>query len=154
MVMFLVEALFLAKSYHNLHLPVSSHGRRVRDPFGATFEREREVAQSCPTLCDPMDCSLPSSSVLGIFQAIVLEWIAISFFKGSSQLRDRTQVSCILDRRFTVWATRGATFINTLIPFMRNLPLKSNYFPKPGIPSSSGVRNWHSKFGETQIFRP
>ena len=37
-----------------------------------------EVAQSCPTLCDPMDCSLPSSSVHGIFQAIVLEWIAIS----------------------------------------------------------------------------
>ena len=38
-----------------------------------------EVAQSCPTICDPMDCSLPSSSVHGIFQAIVLEWIAISF---------------------------------------------------------------------------
>ena len=42
-------------------------------------EREREVTQSCPTLCDPMDCSLPGSSVHGIFQAIVLEWIAISF---------------------------------------------------------------------------
>ena len=40
-----------------------------------------EVAQSCPTLCDPMDCSLPGSSVHGIFQAIVLEWIAISFSK-------------------------------------------------------------------------
>ena len=38
-----------------------------------------EVAQSCPALCDPMDCSLPGSSVQGIFQAIVLEWIAISF---------------------------------------------------------------------------
>ena len=114
----------------------------------------KSLSQSCPTLCDSMDCSLLGSFVQGNFQAIVLEWIAISFFKGSSQLRDRTQVSCILDRRFTVWATRGATFINTLIPFMRNLPLKSNYFPKPGIPSSSGVRNWHSKFGETQIFRP
>ena len=42
-------------------------------------ESESEVAQSCPTLCDPMDCSLPGSSVHGIFQAIVLEWIAISF---------------------------------------------------------------------------
>ena len=41
------------------------------------FESESEVAQSCPTLCDPMDCSLPGSSVHGIFQAIVLEWIAI-----------------------------------------------------------------------------
>ena len=44
-----------------------------------------EVAQSCPTLCDPIDCSLPGSSVHGIFQAIVLEWIAISFSRGSSQ---------------------------------------------------------------------
>ena len=44
-------------------------------------ESESEVAQSCPTLCDPMDCSLPGSSVHGIFQAIVLEWIAISFSK-------------------------------------------------------------------------
>ena len=65
-----------------------------------------EFAQSCPTLCDPMDCSLPGSSIHGIFQAIVLEWIAISFSRGSSQPRDRTQVSCIVDRHFTVWATR------------------------------------------------
>ena len=43
---------------------------------------ESEVAQSCPTLCDPMDCSLPGSSVRGIFQARVLEWIAISFSKA------------------------------------------------------------------------
>ena len=49
-----------------------------------------EVAQSCPTLCDLMDCSLPGSSVHGIFQARVLEWVAISFFKRSSQPRDRT----------------------------------------------------------------
>ena len=60
-----------------------------------------EVTQSCPTLCDPMDCSLPGSSVLGIFQAIVLEWIAISFSRGSSQPRDRTRVFCIVDRCFT-----------------------------------------------------
>ena len=65
-----------------------------------------EVTQSYPTLCDPMDCSLPGSSVYGIFQAIVLEWIAISFSRGSSQPRDRTQVSHIIDRCFTVWATR------------------------------------------------
>ena len=51
-------------------------------------------------------CSLPGSSVHAIFQAIVLEWIAISFSRGSSQPRDRTQVSRIVDRRFTVWATR------------------------------------------------
>ena len=40
---------------------------------------EREVAQSCPTLSDPMDCSLPGSSIHGIFQARVLEWVAIAF---------------------------------------------------------------------------
>ena len=52
-------------------------------------------------LCDPMDCSLPGSSVHGIFQAIVLEWVAISFSRGSYRPRDQTQVSRIVDRRFT-----------------------------------------------------
>ena len=53
-----------------------------------------------------MDYSLPGSSVHGIFQAIVLEWIAISFSRGSSQPRDWTPVSCIVDRHFTIWATK------------------------------------------------
>ena len=48
--------------------------------------RKEGVAQLCPTLCNPMDCSL--ASVRGIFQAIALEWIAISFSRGSSRLRD------------------------------------------------------------------
>ena len=48
------------------------------------LESESEVAQSCPTLCDPMDCSLSGSSVHGIFQGRVLEWIAISFSRASS----------------------------------------------------------------------
>ena len=47
--------------------------------YGCESEVKREVAQSCLTLCDPMDCSLPGSSVHGIFQARVLEWVAISF---------------------------------------------------------------------------
>ena len=59
-----------------------------------------EVAQSYPTLCDPMDYSPPDFSVHGIFQARVLEWVAISFSRGSSRLRDRTQISRIVDRRF------------------------------------------------------
>ena len=71
-------------------------------------ERVSEVAQSCPTLCDPKDYSLPGSSVHGIFQARVLEWVAIYFSPGSSRPRDRTRVSRILGRRFTVWATREA----------------------------------------------
>ena len=60
----------------------------------------------CPTLWDPMDCSPPGSLVHGIFQAWILEWVAIPFSRGSSWPRDRTQVSCIVSRRFTVWATR------------------------------------------------
>ena len=61
------------------------------------------------TLCDLMDYSLPGSSVCGIFQATVLKWIAISFSRGSSRPRDRTQVSHIVDRRFTIWATMVVT---------------------------------------------
>ena len=67
---------------------------------------ESEVTQSCLTRCDPMDCSLPGSSVHGIFQARVLEWIVISFSSGSSRPRNGTQVSRIVDRSFTIWATR------------------------------------------------
>ena len=90
------------KKLASLHsLPLRHQGSpRIKD------ESESEVAQSRPTLCDPMDCSLPGSSIHGTFQAIVLEWIAISFSRGSSQPRDQTQVSHIVDRRFTVWATR------------------------------------------------
>ena len=58
---------------------------------------ESEVTQSCPTLCNPTDCSLSGSSVHGIFQARVLEWGAISFSRVSSWTRDQTQVSCIID---------------------------------------------------------
>ena len=55
----------------------------------------RSVAQSCPTLCDPTDCSPPGSSVHGIFRAGILEWVAISFSRGSSRPRDRTCVSYV-----------------------------------------------------------
>ena len=51
-------------------------------------------AQLCPTLCDPKDCSPPGSSVHGILQARILEWIAITFSRGSSQPWDQTHVSC------------------------------------------------------------
>ena len=51
--------------------------------------------QSCPTLCDPMDCRPPGSSVHEIFQTRILEWVAISSFRVSSQLRDQTFISCI-----------------------------------------------------------
>ena len=59
------------------------------------------VAQSCPTLCAPMDCSLPGSSVHGILQARILEWVAFPFSRGSSQPKDWTQVYPIAGRFFT-----------------------------------------------------
>ena len=60
------------------------------------------VTQLCPTLCDPTDCSPPGSSVHGILQARLLEWVAVPFSRGSSRPRDRTQVSRIAGRFFTI----------------------------------------------------
>ena len=79
----------------------SAFFRKFKDNMIRT-ESESEVAQLCPTLCEPMDYSLPGSSVHGIFQARILQWVAISFSSGSSQPRDRTWVSRIVDRRFTL----------------------------------------------------
>ena len=62
------------------------------------YESESVVTQSCPTLSDPVDCSLPGSSVHGILQARILEWIAIPFSRGSSRPRNRTWVSLIVGR--------------------------------------------------------
>ena len=65
------------------------------------------VIQTCLSLCDPLDCNPPGSSVHGILQARVLEWVATPSSRGSSQLRDWTQVSCITGRFFTIWAYMG-----------------------------------------------
>ena len=62
------------------------------------------VAQLCLTLFDSMGYSPPGSSVHGILQARILEWIAIHFSRGSSWPRDRTQVSHTAGRFFTIWA--------------------------------------------------
>ena len=58
-------------------------------------------AQLCPTLCDPMNCSPPGSSVHGILHARILEWVVISSSNGSSQPRDWICISCIAGRFFT-----------------------------------------------------
>ena len=62
-----------------------------------------------------MDCSLPGSSVHRILQARILEWVAISFSRGSSQPRYWTQISCIAGRFLTIWATREAFICKVLI---------------------------------------
>ena len=69
------------------------------------IESKSEVTQLCLTLCNPMDCSLPASSLHGVLQARILEWVAISFSRGSSWLRDQTRASCIADICFNLWAT-------------------------------------------------
>ena len=66
-----------------------------------------------------MDCSLPGFSVHGIFQARVLEWVGISFSRGSSRPGDRTWVSCIVDRCFTLWATREAMDMDYFISLLK-----------------------------------
>ena len=76
-------------------------------PALATFHGS-EVAQSCLTFCNPMDCSPLGCSIHGIFYTRVLEWVAISFSRGSSQSRDWIPVSHTVDRCFTIWATREA----------------------------------------------
>ena len=80
--------------------------------------REVKVAQSCPTLCDPMEYT-----VHGILQARILEWVAFPFSRGSSQPRDRTQVSWIADRFFTSSATRESIHPK-LIPYCKSTILQ------------------------------
>ena len=79
------------------------------------------VTQLCLTLCDPL--SLPGSSVHGILQARILEWVAVLFFRGSSQPRDWTWVSCIARRLFTIWVIREALKLMyyLLICFYKNM---------------------------------
>ena len=78
------EVLRVPQMYNNLSLQPTNYSEEIK-----TSERSgSEVAQWRPTLCDHMDCSLPGFSIHGIFQARVLEWIAISSSRGSSQPRD------------------------------------------------------------------
>ena len=70
--------------------------------------------QLCLNLCNSMDYSPPGSSAHGIIQAGILKWVAISFSRGSSWPRDRTQVSHIADKSFTDWASRQAPLIHGL----------------------------------------
>ena len=88
-------------------------------------KKESEITHLYLTLCNPMDCSLPGSSVHGILQARILEWVAISFSRGSSQPRDWTQVSHTAGRRFNLWATREGEYkyiISLLSPFPSSHP--------------------------------
>ena len=91
---------FLLLSLFKWHFVISTSG-----PF---YLLKVKVAQSCPTLCDPIDCSPQGSSVHGILQATILKWVAVPFSKESSQPRDWTHISHTAGRFFIVWATSEA----------------------------------------------
>ena len=81
-----------------------------------------KVTQSCPTLCSPVDYT-----VHGILQSRILEWVAFPFSRGSSQPRDRTQVSYTAGVFFTNWATREARII-LQIPHINDICLSMSYW--------------------------
>ena len=101
-------------------------------------------------LCDPMDCSLPGSSIHGIFQARVLEWVAISFSRGSSQPRDQTQVSCTAGRHLTIWATREEHILKKRHYFANKGPYSQSYgffsnhvwMWELGLKEGQALKNW------------
>ena len=74
--------------------------------------------QSCPTLCDPIDSSLPGSSIHGIFQARGLEWVAISFTWASSQPKDQTQVSLIAGRLFLYHLNHKGSYLSMCLHYV------------------------------------
>ena len=98
----------------NSHRNFFSDNNIMHNIYITHSDSDSEVAQLCSTLCDPMDSSQPISSIHGIFQARILEWVAISFSRRSSWPRDRTQVSRIVGRRFTVWATKEGHIMHNI----------------------------------------
>ena len=86
-------------------------------------------AQSCPTLCDPTDCCPPCSSVHGILQTRLLEWVTIPFSRESSWLRDWTQISFVAGGFFTIWATSQDIKHFTLPWKFFHTSLQLIYFP-------------------------
>ena len=135
------------------------------------------VTQLCPTLCDPVDCSPPGSSVHRISQARTLEWIVISFSRGSSQPKDQTRVFCIGGRFFTLWATRfrfdtvcSSRLEKAMAPHSSILAWKIPWTEEPGRLQSMGslrVQNdwatslsvftfihWRRKWQPTSVFLP
>ena len=91
------------------------------------------------TLCFPMDCSLPGSSVQRTSQARILEWVAISFSRGSSWPRNWTLVSCIAGRFFTDWSTRESFLL-----LLAQLSV-SSCLPQRNLPSSAMKNEWKLK---------
>ena len=104
--MFSRNILFRLKAFK--HLIVVCCFVRSKNISSSKVKVKVLVTQSCLTVCDCMDCSPPDSSLHGILQARILEWVAMPFSRGSSRPTDRIQVFCIASRLFTIWVTREA----------------------------------------------
>ena len=101
-------------------------------------------AKSLLTLCNPRDCSPPDSSVHGILQARILEWIAFPFSSGSSPPRDQTWISCIAGRFFTNWATRLASIQS--LKYSKFIPLSTVFSSRCAF--RDAVRKNHFSYHE------
>ena len=116
------------------------------------------VTQSCLTLCDPMDCNPPGSSVHGILQARILECVAMPFSKGSSRLRNRTQVSCLQTdslpsepQQHSIYSkesypnTLFQITISVLLPDLQSIPSSSTsfFFLNVGLRTFNIIYNLH-----------
>ena len=112
---------------------------------GCNYESECEVAQSCPTLSDPIDYSLPGTSIHGVFQAKILEWVAIFFSRRSFRPRDWTQVSHIAGRLFTSEPPVQFSSVAQSCPTLCN-PMNLS---TPGLP----VHHQLPEFTQTHVHR-
>ena len=138
-----------------LLLHVDSHSKCLALWTLANSNGVTEVALSCPTLYNPVDCSLPGSSFHGIFQARILQWVAISFSMGSSWPKDWTHISCVsciagrFFHRWAIWEVNILTLITlaiSLLPFMQCnmiIAVTSCHIYR-GKGSCMGKRHWGS----------
>ena len=101
-------------------------------------------AQSCPTLCNPMNCSPPGSSVYEISQARLLEWVDIFSFRGSSQPKDWTWVSCIAGRFLINLAMREAHILILEIYKILTHPITHSHLPPPHTLTYRDIEQWRS----------
>ena len=121
--------------YCRLSDPSPSHlGPRDLTAWSCEKGSESEVTQLCPTLCDPMDCSLPDASVHGILQARTLELVAISFSRESFWPRDWIQVSCIAGR---LYCLNHQGIPGPVILWVFTLPLLHHVLSIPKVESQS-----------------
>ena len=125
----LLTLAFCLLYFYCLETSLSAAHTCIHNLFHYHCHHHRVHAQSCPTLCDPMDCSLLSSSVHWIFQVRILERVAISFFRGFSPPRDKTRVTCVSyieGRFFTRWAIGKLTVTITIVGNDNSMLLNPN----------------------------